>query len=96
MFGPKREEVARGRRRLHNEEHVARMGEMRKAYKILVEKHEGKTPLGRPSRRWKNNINMNIMEIGWDRVNWTRLTQDRDQWWDVVNTVMEFHTRRGI
>jgi len=46
-------------------EHVARMGEMRNAYKILVGKLEGKRPLGRPGHRWKDNIRMDLKEKGW-------------------------------
>jgi hypothetical protein len=68
--------------------HVARMGEMRNAYRILVGKPEGKRPLGRPRRRWVNNIKMERREIGWDGMDWIDLAQDRDQWRALVNTVM--------
>jgi hypothetical protein len=54
-------------------------GEKRNAYKILVGKPEGKRPLGRPRRRWVDNIKMNLMEIGWDVVEWMHLDQDVDQ-----------------
>jgi hypothetical protein len=85
IFGPKRDEVTGGWRKLHNEElhnlysspiriiksrrlrwigHVARMGEKRNAYRTLVRKPEGKRPLGRPRRRWVNNIKKNLREIG--------------------------------
>jgi hypothetical protein len=67
---------------------VTRMGETRNAYGILVEKPEGKIPLGRPRRRWVDNIKMDIREIGWDGVDWIEVAQDRDQWRALVNTVM--------
>jgi hypothetical protein len=60
------------------------MGENRNAYSILVGKPEGKRPLGRPRRRWVDNIKMDLREIGWD----IDLAQDRDQWRAFVNTVM--------
>jgi hypothetical protein len=53
--------------------HVARMGETRNAYRILVGKAEGKRPLGRPRRRWVDNIKMDFREIGWDGVDWIEL-----------------------
>jgi hypothetical protein len=51
-------------------------------------KLEGKTPLGRPRRRWVDNIKMDLREIGWDCMDWIALAQDRDQWRAFVNTVM--------
>jgi hypothetical protein len=51
--------------------HVARMGETGNAYRILVERPEGKRPLGRPRRRWVDNIKMDLREIGWDGRDWT-------------------------
>jgi hypothetical protein len=68
--------------------HVARMVEKRNAYRILVRKPEGKRPLGRPRRRWANNIKMDLREIGWDGMDWIDLAEDRDQWRALVNTVM--------
>jgi hypothetical protein len=68
------------------EGNVARMGEKRNAYRILVGKPEGKRPLGRPRRRWDDNIKMDLIEIGWGGMDWIDLAQDRDQ--DVVNTVL--------
>jgi hypothetical protein len=53
-------------------------------------KPEGKRPLGRPRRRWVDNIKMDLGEIGWDGMDWTDLAQDRDQWMALVNTVMNF------
>jgi hypothetical protein len=68
--------------------HVARMGEKRNAYRILVGNPEGKRPLGRPRRRWIHNINMDLREIGWDGGDWIDLAQDRDQWMALVRAVM--------
>jgi hypothetical protein len=64
------------------------MGEKRNAYRILVGKPEGRRPLGRPRRRWVDNIKMDLGEIGWDGVEWVDLAQDRDHWRALVNTVM--------
>jgi hypothetical protein len=55
------------------------MGEKRNAYRILVGKPEGKRSLGRPRRRWVDNIKMDLREIGWDGADWMDLAQDRDQ-----------------
>jgi hypothetical protein len=100
IFGPKRNEVTGGWRKLCNEElhnlywsssiiriiksrrmilagQVARMREKRNAYRILVGKPEGKRPLGRPRRRWADNIQMNLREVGWDCMNLIDLVQDR-------------------
>jgi hypothetical protein len=64
------------------------MGEKRNAYRILVGKPEGKRPMGRPRRRWMDNIKMDLTETGWDGMDWIDLPQDRDQWRALVNTVM--------
>jgi hypothetical protein len=64
------------------------MGERTIAYRILVGKPEEKRPLGRPKRRWVENIKMDIREIVWNCVDWIDLAQDRDQWRALVNTVM--------
>jgi hypothetical protein len=66
---------------------VARMGQKRNVYRILVGKPEGKRPLGRPRRRWVDNIRMDLGEIGWDGMDWIELAQDRDQCRALVNTV---------
>jgi hypothetical protein len=101
IFGPKRDAVTGGWRKLHNEElhnlysspsiiriiksrrmrwadHVARMGEKRNVYRLLVGKPEGKRPLGRPRCRWIDNIKMD----------WIVLAQDRYRWRALVNAVM--------
>jgi hypothetical protein len=69
-------------------EHVARMGETRNVYRILVEKPEGKTPLRRPRGRWVDNIKIDLREIGWDGMDWIDVAQDRDQWRALVCTVI--------
>jgi hypothetical protein len=60
----------------------------RGAYRVLVGRPEGKRPLGRPRRRWEDDIKMDLREIGIDGANWIRLPQDRVQWRAFVNTVM--------
>jgi hypothetical protein len=67
---------------------VARTGAKKNAYRILVGKPDGKRPLGRPRRRWVDNIKIDLGEIGWDGMDWIYLAQDRDQWRALVNTVM--------
>jgi hypothetical protein len=64
------------------------MGATRNAYRILVGKPEGKRPLGRPRRRWVNNVKIDLGELGWDGRHWIKPAQDRDQWRALVNTVM--------
>jgi hypothetical protein len=111
VFGPKRDGVMGGWRKLHNEElhnlysspsiiriiksrrirwagHVARMGEKKNVYRLLVGKRERKRPLGRPRRRWMDNIKMDLSEIGLNVVDWIGLTQDRYRWRTLVNSVM--------
>jgi hypothetical protein len=111
IFGPRRDEVTGGWRKLHNEElrdlysspsitriiksrrmrwagHVARMGEKRNKYRLLVGKREGKRPLRRSRRRWVDNIKMDVLEIGWGGVDWIGLAQDGDRWTAHVNSVM--------
>jgi hypothetical protein len=68
--------------------YVARMGEERKVYKVLVGKPEGKRPPGRPRRKWEDGIRMNLRETGVGGVDWIRLSQDRDRWRAVVSAVM--------
>jgi len=59
---------------------VARMGEGRAVYRVLVRKHEGKRPLGRPRRRWEYNIKMDLQKMGCGGKYWIELTRDRDRW----------------
>jgi hypothetical protein len=103
IFGPKRDGVMGGWRKLHNGElhnlyswpsiiriikssgmswagHVARMGEKRNVYKLLVGKPKGKRPLGRRRCRWMDNIKMDLLEIGVSVVDWIGLAQDRYSW----------------
>jgi hypothetical protein len=75
-------------RRMRWAGHVARMGEERLMYKVLVGKPEGTRPLGRPSRRWEDGIRMDLREIGLGSVDWIRLAQDRDRWRAVLRAVM--------
>jgi hypothetical protein len=75
-------------RRMRWAGHVTRMGEKRNAYRILVGKPEGRRSLGRPRRRWEDNIRMKLREIEWGGMDWINLAQDRDQWRALVNTVM--------
>ncbi|KAJ4434549.1 hypothetical protein ANN_23111 [Periplaneta americana] len=67
-------------RRLRWAGHVARMGESRNAFRVLVGRPEGKIPLGRPRRRWEDNIKMDLREVGYEDRDWINLAQDRDQW----------------
>jgi hypothetical protein len=66
-------------RRMRWAGHVARMGAKRNSYRILVEKSEENKSLGRPRRRWVNNIKMDLREIEWDGMEWVNLAQDRDR-----------------
>jgi hypothetical protein len=69
-------------------------GEKRNSYSILVGKPEGKRTLGRPRRRWVDNIRMDLRDIGWDGVDWIDVAQDRDQWRALVNTVMNLRVHQ--
>jgi hypothetical protein len=64
------------------------MGERRGVYRVLVRKHEGKGPLGRPKCRWNDNIKMDFLEVGCGGIDWIDLSQDRDRWRALVNAVM--------
>jgi hypothetical protein len=75
-------------RRMRWAGHVARIGEKRNAYRLLVRKPEGKRPLGKPRRRWVDNIRMDLGEVGWSHVDWIGLAQDRNRWRALVNSVL--------
>jgi hypothetical protein len=64
------------------------MGVGRGVYRVLVGKPEGKRPLGRPRRRWEDNIKMDLQEVGWGCEDWIGLAQDRDRWRALVSAVM--------
>ena len=69
---------------------MACMEEVRGVHKFLVEKPEGKSPLGRPRLRWEDNIKMDLQEVGRCCGDWMELAQDRDMWRTLVSTVMNF------
>jgi hypothetical protein len=66
------------------------MGEGRGAYWVLVGRPEGRRPLGRPRRRWEDNIKMDLQEVRWEDMDWIDMAQDRDRWRAVVSAVMNF------
>ena len=70
---------------------MARTGEERGAYRVLMGKPEGKRPLGRPRRRWVDNIRMDLQEAGCGHVDWIGLAQDRDGWRKLVSAVMSLN-----
>ena len=75
-------------RRMRWAGHVTRMGEERGMYRVLLGKPEGRRPLGRPRRRWVDNIKMDLQEVGCGYMDWIGLAQDRDRWRALVSTVM--------
>ena len=75
-------------RRMRWAGHVARMGEERVVYRVLVGKAGGKRPLGRPRRRCVDNIRMDLQEVGCEYMDWVGLAQDRDRWRTLVSAVM--------
>ena len=85
-------------RRIRWAGHVARMGEGRGVYRVLVGKPEGKRPLGRPRRRWEDDIKMDLQEVGGSCGDWMELARDMDRWRVLVGTVrnLRFPKRRGI
>ncbi|KAJ4427918.1 hypothetical protein ANN_23928 [Periplaneta americana] len=80
-------------RRLRWAGHVARMGESRNAYRVLVGRPEGKIPLGRPRRRWEDNIKMDLKEVAYDGRDCINLAQDRDRWRAYVRAAMNLRIR---
>jgi hypothetical protein len=111
IFGPKRDEVTGGWRKLHNDElrdlysspsliriiksrrmrwagHVTRMGEKRNAYRLLAGKPGGRRPLGRPRRRWVDNIRIDLGEVGCGDVDWIGLAKDRNRLRALVNSLL--------
>ena len=85
-------------RRMRWAGHVARMGEGRGVHRVLMGKPEGKRQLGRPRRRWENNIKMDLQEVGGGCEDWMELAQDRDRWRALVSSVMNIRVpkMRGI
>jgi hypothetical protein len=72
------------------------MREKRNTHRILMGKSEGKRPLGRHTRRWEDNIKMDVREIGWGGMGWIDLAQDRDQWRAFMNTVMNLRVLQNV
>jgi hypothetical protein len=64
------------------------MGEGKVAYRVLVRRPEGRRPLGRPRRRWEDNIKMDLQEVGWGGMDWIDMAQDWDRWRALVNAVI--------
>ena len=75
-------------RRMRWAGHVARMGEEKWVYRVLVGKPEGRRPLGGPRRRWVDNIRTNLQEVGCEYIDWIGLAQYRDRWRKLVSAVM--------
>ena len=75
-------------RRMRWAGHVARMGEERGVYRVVVGRPEGKRPLGRPGSRWADNIRMDLQDVVCGFMDWIGLAQDRDRWWTLVRAVM--------
>jgi hypothetical protein len=73
--------------------HVARMRVERGVYRVLVGKTEGKRPLGRPRRRWEDNIRMDLQEVRCGSMDWIGLAHDRDRWRAIVNAVMNLQVQ---
>ena len=75
-------------RRMRWAGHVARTGDKRGVFRVLVGKPEGKKPLGRPKRRWEDNIKVDLQEVGCGGMDWIELSQDRERWRALLNAVM--------
>jgi hypothetical protein len=76
--------------KLRRMRHVARMGKVRGVYSVLVGKSEGRRPLGRPRRRWEDNIKMDVQEVGFGVMDWIELAQDKGRWRAFETAVMNF------
>ena len=76
--------------------HVAHMRERRGVCRVLVRKSAVKTPLGRPRRRWEDNIKMDLQEVGWRCTNWIELAQDRDRWRAIINTAINILVLQNV
>jgi hypothetical protein len=74
--------------RMRRAGHVARIGEKRNAYRLLVGKPEGRRPLRRPRRRWVDNIRIDLGEVGWGDLDWIGVAKDRNRWRALVNLVL--------
>jgi hypothetical protein len=72
---------------------VAWIGEGRGVYRVLVGKPEGQRPLGRPRRRWEDNIKMDLQEVGGERMGWIELAQDRNMWRALLYAVMNLRVQ---
>jgi hypothetical protein len=83
-------------RRMRWAGHVARMGEKRNAYRLLLGKPEGKRLLGRLRRRWVDNIKMDLGEVGWGDVDWIGLAKDRNRWRALVNSILNLRDHETI
>jgi len=82
-------------RRMRWAGYVARMGEEMGVYRVLLGKPEGKRPLGKPRRRWVDNIRMALQEVGRGYMDWIGLAQDRDRWRTLVSAVMSLRVPRN-
>jgi hypothetical protein len=75
-------------RRMRSAGHVARMEDRKGVFRVLVGKPEGKRPLRRPRRKWDDNIEIDLQEVGCESMDWMKVAQERDRWWALVNAVM--------
>ena len=80
-------------RRMRWAGHVARMGEERGVYRVLLWKPDGRRPMGRCRRRWVDNIRMDLQEVGCVYMDWIGLAQDRDRWRTLVSVVMNLQVQ---
>ena len=83
-------------RRMRWAGHVARMGEGKNMYRVLVGKPEGKRQLARPRRRWEDNIKMYLQEVGCGGMDWIELAEDRDSWRALVSTVINLRVSQNV